>query len=682
MAKAPSVDEQLKLLDSEPEEEREAPQQLEPIPLHIPDSLWKPIEDEIKSFIGDEIAAAESERADFMRKLARWRKVYSAPMPEGPKNFPFFGASNLTIPIVKEAVNTLTAQLVQSTLTARPYWVLQDLASEWEPFIDEVETFMDLAGDRDLKLDENSIPWTIEAVKYGTSVMETGYEVDERQVYHLTQDGRKAFPKTQSFHDGPITYHVPIEDFFIRFGETSIQKARWVGKRLRMNEVQLREKEARNEFYNIDKVVQVEPEEPPENVQLQEEIEETEPTERMVYEIFEIWISYILPGDKRYTELQIYYHPATDTVIGRRFHPYWHGRRPFVKLVYFPIENRFYGEGLCEMLEQIQEAISARYNQRSDNITLANLKMFLKRRGVKGLQPGDPLYSGKQIEVLDVNNDIRELNMSEVYPSTFNEETLLRDYYQRLSGLNDAIFGSAMPVTRTTASAQLALLQEQAKRIDLTIRDIRKQRNKVGWFALQLYFQFGTNGKGVAWLGQRGMAVEGIFSLPKRVTELGLAIKAQVPTSLQNRQVKRENSLAMFNLLVQLYKELIPFAQALAPEQLPNVVHSMVKGAQKFVGDVLETFEVSDPEDVLAGLAVLERVLPAAEDLGGLESFARRAEAAEVLDKISGLEDLLKQAEAARRRDPGVSFARGDNSRVPPPPGQSSDIPEDIVFGG
>jgi hypothetical protein len=681
---------ELKVLKEEPAAEAEAPIQQTPISAMIPSVMWDPICEEVTNFVRDEIYRAQNERADFERKLARWKLVYDVPMPEGPKTFPFFGASNLTLPVVKEAVNTLTAQLVQATLTARPRWVLQDLAEEWEPFIDEIETFMDIASERDMKLGTTSVPWIIEAGKMGTSIMEIGYDVNEKEMFRITADGTGVYPHTLVTRDGPITYNMALEDFFIRFGESDIQTARWCGKRIRLNEIEIQDQERNGRFakgtWEALKPKQPDSSRDPVGKRLQEDIEETQPIERLEYVFYEIWLSHNLKpkaaGKPKMTEIVVYYSETLQKIVGQKFHPFWHGKRPFVKLVYFPVENRFYGQGLCEMLEQIQEAISARYNQRSDNITLASLKIFLKRKGVRALQPGDPLYSGKILEVMDVHNDIREMRISEIYPSTVNEEIMLRDYGDRLAGTNEAISGAAQPVTRTTASAQLALLQEQAKRIDLTVRSIRNGMNEVGIQAMDLYFQYGVNGKGLAWMGERGRTVEAVFRLPKRVVELGLALKVQVPTSLQNRQVKRENSIAMFNLLTNLYQQMLPLAQGLAPDALPAVVSAMVGGAQKFMGDVLETFDISDPEEALAGLTVLERLLPRPEDLGGLEAFSRGVESAEILEKLSGLDDLYREAERLRSRDTGVPEPGGEPPRLPPPARSTRELDASILLGG
>lgn len=58
-------------------------------------------------------------------------------------------------------------------------------------------------------------------------------------------------------------------------------------------------------------------------------------------------------------------------VIQARPNPYWHKRNPFIKGVYVPTPNQFYGIGVSEILEDIQNNINEIVNQRNDNISLA-----------------------------------------------------------------------------------------------------------------------------------------------------------------------------------------------------------------------------------------------------------------------------------------------------------------------
>jgi len=679
---APPKSIQALFVKEEPEGERGAPQQLPREVFHIPSSIMSDDTRKVLAdFLNEEIGEAESERSEFVKKLARWKVAYRAPTPDGPKNFPIHNASNITIPVIKETVNTIVAQLIQATMTAKPRWVFNELAEEWEPFTDELQAFMDLASDRDMEMDEPLIDWITECGKLGTSIMSMEYEVDERKIYEYTADGTTVYPKVVIDRDAPTPHHIPLQKWWIRFTAKSIQKAEWCGTELWMTEDELRAKERQGKFHNVDEVING-PDDPTDPVtDSQEEIEDTKPKRRKRFRVFRIWASFDVDEDDRKEEILVYYSRETNTLLGEFFNPYWHGKRPFVKIGYFPVDDRFYDEGLCEMLEQLQVAISQWVNRRGDNATLANLKMFIVRKMSRALKPGDPLYSGKVIETTDIFNDIRDFSMSEIYPSTVNEEALFQQRVDRVAGTNEGVLGAAMPVSRTTASAQLALLQEQAKRIDVTVRSIRKGMGQLGGFSIALYSQFGTQGKGLAWMGERGRIVDAIFRLPRRMVELGMGVTAQTPTSLQNKQVKRENKIAIFNLLVQANEKIIPLAAQFAPEGLPEIIRGLVAGTRKFLTDVMETFDETDPEGILASLAALERVLPQPEDLGGLGDFNESVRSAELFEKLSRVEGILREVDAIRDNDRAVRPER-EPARLSPPERVLGGSPGSIRPGG
>lgn len=652
-------------LDSEPAEEEEVRQQLEPDVYQIPASMMARQRDKIIRFLDNELRLAESERGDMMYKIARWKIAYAAPLEEEAKHWPIWNASNLTIPVIKEMVNTLAAQVVMQTLTARPRYVLKELAAEWEPFMDELERFFDISSDRDLLLDAAAIPAILEATKMGTSILSVEHLVDIRNDYKYTANGKKVFKAPRIAHDGPKAFHIPITRCWHRANYREIQDMRWFATEHDFTWSELQQRAAQGKFKNLDAIKahkwqtafnEAERE--------QQSLEKWEPAEFDTFQLFKIYLSWDIDKDGYYEELVLWYSRDARALCSEQFMHYWHGKRPFVKMTYFPREHTFWGEGLCEMLEALQAGISDKHNKRADNAALANLKMILKRKMVQGLMPGDPLYTGKIIEVNDIWNDIREWQLAEIYPSTVSEEQIMHQYAERLAGSNEGVAGAAMPVTRTTAYAQAALLQEQAKRIDLTVRSVRAALNEVGALTAGIYHQFGTHGKALAWMGEKGRVVEAIFRLPRRVQEIGLALRASVPTSTMNRQMKQESAVQQLQLVIQVYEKLWPFAQALAPQAMAQVANGFVKSARRFLEDFLETNDTTDMDDMLAGLVVLEKVLPAPGDFGGMESFRRAAESDQVLTKLSGLENLLREAQADRERSLGVSAGSGNGRRM------------------
>jgi hypothetical protein len=129
---------------------------------------------------------------------------------------------------------------------------------------------------------------------------------------------------------------------------------------------------------------------------------------------------------------------------------------------------------------------------------------------------------------------------------------------------------------------------------------------------------------------------------------------------------------------VQLYEKMLQLTQALAPEAMGPVASAMVKSAYKFMDDALASFEVSNASELLEGIALLQKVLPDARDLGGMESFARDAQQSEIIDQLRRVESMVNEAEGARggregllgsgRLERNVEGAQGLPSRNPPSP--------------
>jgi len=615
-------------------------------------SLSRESRRELGWFLQQQIELALGERGQFVNNLKRWQFAYNAPPATEPKDFPVRNASNLTIPVIKEIVNTMVAQLTQTTLTPTPQWNMEAIADEWAPFVPTIERFMDIAAKREIKIGPLAEGWILEGTKYGTSILQVGYREDIRTHYLYNRDGIKPTKVKNIKNTGPVVFHIPLEDFIIPFTSTNIQDARWCGKRFRRNKRQLMHDVKRGYYKksDVEKLIDIDsPLNETDNDQnnevqeLHEELQSAEPRERDTFEIYEIYLAFDADGDGEMEELIVHYHLRTGTMLRINYNQFWHMKRPFVKFSFFPVEHRFYDHGLCEMLEALQDEISEMHNQRIDNTTIINTRPLLVTRTSKSLKPGDPLFSGQIIPV-DHFQDVTPLQLGTVSPSTIVNENLTRDVIERLSGVNDANSRGGQPVSRTTATAQIALLQEQAKRFDQTVRSIRNGLSEVGDMVFSLYFQFGVEESTVVqWLGDRGRIMVGIFNLPLSAIENGLGFRAASPTSQQNKELQRQNAIQIFNLSLTMYTQIIDFIERVGvpPEALAPVAVEFVKSSEKFMQQILDRFDVTNPDDIVAGLRVLERILPASEDLGGSQDFEKAADRAKEADNLARLEALL-----------------------------------------
>jgi hypothetical protein len=157
------------------------------------------------------------------------------------------------------------------------------------------------------------------------------------------------------------------------------------------------------------------------------------------------------------------------------------------------------------------------------------------------------------------------------------------------------------------------------------------------------------------WFGDRGKIITGVFSLDRAQVNIGLSFEAAAPTSQLNKEAQKQNHLAVFNLTVQLYTLVLDLAERVGvpPQQLAPVAGQMVQAASGFMFQILDRFDVSNIDEVLSGLQVLERILPTPEDLGGDDEFKRSSEDAENLARLGKLEAIIQS----------VSGRGGDSER-------------------
>ena len=621
---------------------------------------------DLACYLTAEIETAEGERQGLIDKLPRWEEAYRAKYdPDATKDFPFEGAANLTVPFIQEVVDVLVAGLRQTLLVPGPIWMLEDIANEWEVFTKRMEKFFTLAGERELKLNKYFVTYILDLVKYGTATAQVDHYYEEGLHGVYDRFGKKVALETRIKKSGPVFWNIPLQDFFIRIHETDVQEAEWCSKRLRLTGEQIKARVASGLFAQApaERLMKHAWDWMPDEVREKyEELNDTEPVDRCEFVVHEVWHKTTLDGPKvksSHADMSVecvgYLAPQTEEFLSERFNPHWHGERPFVKDVYTEIQYCFYGMGIPEKLEGIQVEISAQHNQRLDAGTVSNRKMLKVRRGSGAYRPGDPVYTGKVWFVKNMD-DIEEFSLGEPAQSTIQNEGITRGYGERLSGVNEANSGGAMPVTRTTATAQIALLQEGARRRDQIIGNLRDTIGKIGEYMMSYYFQYGAGNKPLVWMGRDGAVLMKLFELPKRASELGLGIKPVAPTSQINKELQRQNTLAVYNVLSTVYEKLIQYIVQLHPEQADVAFGGLVVSASAYTRHILELFDAPNIDDVLSALAVLEKLYPQPEDAGGMNELTQ-------LEARDATIMQLKKIEALLADRPGVDDAR----QIPPP---------------
>lgn len=601
------------------------------------------------AYLDSELHLASAERQPQMEKFARLQEKYRAPFPDTPKDWPIPNASQITVPIIKTAVNTVQARLYQTVMAAEPLASVRTEDPELQPVVFDYERFLELYSLERMDMPEVIDRWVNEVVLLGTGILEPTTLTDRRALLVFDPETGNYTKQTIDRFDGPIAYYVPIEDFWTRPAYNTVEETPWCGKALRLTWAQIKDMalsaELNPEQINNIWRFQLDETAVPESRKDEEERSAFAPNDRDQYRIFELTVRWDIDNDGIEEELLLYFHLESRTLLRVKANAFRHGRRPWIKAVFSRINNWFFGEGLAEQLEHLQDEISTTHNQRIDNATLVNLRPILVRKLIQGLRPGDRLWTGKVIRVTNVKDDVGTIQLADVYPSTVTNEQIALNYVERLSGVGPAATGQAQPVSRTTATAQLALLEELNRRFDKALKSIRQGLRRVYVHINDLFIELGTGGLAELWLGPvAGRRLDQFLQLPHEILERKFKIQIVATRSTVNREVEFQTSIAVFQLIMQLWANIRNEAAQLAPQTVPVLAHEMVKAITPIFRKVMQYANAPDPDSAISVLTVLERILPKPEDMGGMASSQQG-------EDVAALEQLLRGAGAGGNGD-------------------------------
>lgn len=643
---------------------------IKPAPMIPPEIQMEDVaEQKLANYLDAELSLARNERFEFINRLARFKEKYRTKFPEFPKDWPIANASQIVIPVIKTAVHTLSARIYQTLMAAEPPASIRTQDPDYQDFANDYEKFLETYCDERLELPAVLDSWVTELIKLGTGIFEVTTKLDRRsQMDYNTLTGKYEKKAVESYA-GPILYHIPLEDFWIRPAYQDPDTAPWCGKEVRLTWSQIKDMALSGELNpeKIDKIWRYVGEADlnmPKTVTTQESIEKLRPTDRSVYGIHELTVRWDPDGDGLDEELMVYFHQPSRTILRKKYSGF--RRRPWRVGRFIPIEHWFYGEGMCEILEHLQEEISTIHNQRIDNATIANLRIILVARLIKGLRPGDRLWSGKVVRVQDVKADVGTLQLGDVYPSTVMNENISQSYVHAVSGVGEVAQGQAQPVSRTTATAQLALLEELNRRFDKVVKGLRRTLRGVFRDLTDLFNKMGTGGLAEEWLGQlRGQRLETFLTLPADLLKRKLKIQVLATRSTVNREVEFQSQIAVWQLLLQMWQTVTQTAQMTGtPQIIPLLAHEFISAVRPVFKKVMQYADAPDPDKAIAVLTVLERILPSPEDMGGMAA-ARTDQATSAL-----LEQLRQRTIGELGGEPsgrGPAQGTGGNGRVQTP---------------
>jgi hypothetical protein len=152
-------------------------------------------------------------------------------------------------------------------------------------------------------------------------------------------------------------------------------------------------------------------------------------------------------------------------VIYSNMNPFFHRKKCFSKWVDTPVPNEFYGLGEIESMESLQAELNTTRNQRIDNVSFVLNKMWKIKRGAN-IDTTQLISRPAGFVEVDEEDDISEIQFSDVTASSYNEEGVIKSDIDRTTGVNDTARGTQSQ-RRETATTMNILANAGGERFRL-----------------------------------------------------------------------------------------------------------------------------------------------------------------------------------------------------------------------
>ncbi len=578
-------------------------------PIKVP--LSAGAESDLKRHLKDRITALKQGLKPLHEtNLPRWRRIYEAMPAEKTRDFPFQNASNLVVPLAGIHSDTLHARVMGAVWKTRPVWVarllgthdpsLEPLREAWEDYLQEV-------GIEPNELDCYRVEseWFAECIRYGMSTLKAPYEKVYEDFIIPAGDGTGKYTEISELkYKGPRPEKLAFEDFLAPPSAKTLEQADIKVHRVRLQKWQLMERRYK-QFYpadKVDKILDHPDRQSPDFVQSQREQDASARTSSgygfAEWDVYECWLSWRQSGSKYAPKIICWYHLKTDVLLMAIFNHYTQplGCDPFAMIRLLYRDDSLHGYGMCELLEMIQEEVSVIHNQRRDNMTVANTRVWR-------VNPDSKLHQGYQIfpsAMLPAEaGEIEPLQHGELSGITIEEERLSLELAERRSGVSPPMqgFGAGTQTKRGIYSAMgtLSLLQEGNRRTDLIISDIRFGHTKLGRILSKEYAHFGLDESKLLQFGDQAELVSKAAEMIRK-GRLGLPIYSA--TASVNKEVEKQNDLMLAQVMARHYGMIAQLLQQASVSVLPQPVRDymveVVKSSDFLMKEILRAFDKDD----------------------------------------------------------------------------------------
>lgn len=585
--------------------------------------------DNILQYLTEELRRCRSERTELEQDWIRYAEVYRCKRQMAEQTWPFKGAARVKIPVAATDVDTTVAGVMGVLFGAPNLWSCEGLRPDRLDYAARLEEFLEWAQETELHMYGTVEDWVTEMVKLGTGVLKQRYLREERKMFEWreTPQGVVQQQLRRLAVNRPDVRRVPLANFYIPGTSPEIQGSPWVAERIELTWTQL-ENRVRAGVYTSEFLAKIgahwrQAQSKSQFAQYQtaqEQLDNFVPGMRDTFEVFEFWSDQDL-GDGDRTAVVCTIHEPSMSYARIDFNPFFNQEIPYSAARFLKVEGRFYGIGLCEMEEQIQEVITTMERQRLDNGTIRNTTLFRAKRNA-GVKQDEPIWPGR-IFLMDNVDDIQPMPMGFAAQDTLGAETNLINYARQRSSVSDWQRGGAgaPSISYSAATTTIEMLKQGRLRLDQFLRSIQAALSETGQRVVELYQQFDSVGKVYSVMGDKdGQVMQEVLQFPLDLIRTGVAVKVTATNASLNKETKIRTDQVIAGLVTQFYGQLFQGMSLVVNPQLPPALRvlagTMVQGGIVLMRRILDSYGTQDLDLIVPDLKEINAITQQLEQIG------------------------------------------------------------------
>jgi hypothetical protein len=568
---------------------------------------------EVVTYLQKELSDTEEERADFMRRVEKWRRQREARPEMDQKDTPWPKASNVSVPLVGNNTNQVYAAMKATYGSLKPFFTVESPLPQLTKHAEALTKYMGILVESKNHLNLKNVNNTVfyDVASLGTQFVRVPWLIEHKTFKRKDQSGNMEQVQIKT-HDGPAVIPFRIEDCWVRIYYPDLQRAPWVSTVSHLTWTELKQREFLGIYDNVEEIKEFFKTQLDENMQEDLKRKGLDPENTKIYDIHQVNLYWDVDDDGIDEDVVIFFEPMSGTILREEFNEI--GIRDIVRIPYIPFPYQVYAMGIGWMCEHLQDEVDALHNMRIDGTHLAMMQMGIVKRG-SGIGPDEQMYPGKMLAVDSPREDFVPIKFPPVGSESLAAESMARQYADLFTGANNAMMGQpdVYAKSRATASGTMFLAQQSSRLFNAIRENIDTGYDEIGML-LVIQLVYNRENVNLSMLTEEEQdLIRQILSMKVEDIPLSFTFKVKTTDIDETEEAKRQALLTLIQLYSMYGQQMMQLLPVMSNPQMPPPIKEFAAkvyvGGTKLADKMLEFFDVENTKDFLPYVKDIDMML-------------------------------------------------------------------------